>query len=99
MKKRNICHKGKRKMETNSNITAKMDELVSEAIWICKEYDRVGVPLFQRKMSLDYHTAEKVFQELEKIELISNAEDEFDGEDSVRIGNINKEKLAELLKN
>jgi hypothetical protein len=76
-----------------------MDELISEAIWICKDYDTVSSALFQRSLSLDYEIADKIFLELEKIGLITNVVIDDDSENPNRIGFVNIEKLEELTTN
>ena len=76
-----------------------IDKLIGDAIWICRKYEKASPPLLQRTLCIDYYTAEKVFSELEKMEVIVHAIDEFDGEEFVRIGEVNKEKLEEFSKN
>lgn len=103
MKTKTMLLKEIKKKAMSSRIK-NLDGLINDAIWLCKEYERVAPPLFQRFLGLDYDTAEIIFRELEKTGLVVDVEEQFDEDgldegESIPIGNINKEKLAELLKN
>lgn len=76
------------------------DELISNAIYICKGHDKVSPGIFQRMLSLDFDTGLKVFKELVSLGIISEYWiDEFDEDEENFIGKIDKEKLKEYLTN
>lgn len=78
----------------------KFDELVSNAIFLCKDSDKVSPAMLQRTLSTDFYTGLKVFKELVKIGVVSDYwKDEFDDEDENLIGKVDKKKLKEFLTN
>jgi hypothetical protein len=77
-----------------------LDELISNAIIVCKEYEEVSPAMFQRTLMIDFYTGIKVFMELVKIGAISDYwKDEFDDEEENLIGKVDKIKLKEFLAN
>lgn len=76
------------------------DELIGDAIHICKDHDKASPAMFQRMLSLDFNTALKVFKELVTLGIVPEYEpDEFDEDGDNFIGKIDKEKLKEFLTN
>ncbi len=83
------------------NSKSVLDELVNNAIYLCKkgDYDRVSPYLFQRQLMIDLDTAIRLFEELKKIKLVTNVEYTNEEGDENWIGYIDKEKLKELIVN
>ena len=70
------------------------EELVEEAISLCSEYERVSPYLFQRTLGIDLTTAENVFIELKKLEIITNVRRQEDDINAF-IADVDKKKIQE----
>ncbi len=74
------------------------DSLVSDAIYLCKDREVVSPYLFQRLLPIDLETAERIFDELQKLGLLVNVRPQEDDQEAI-IADVNKEKLRELQTN
>jgi len=71
---------------------------VNDAIFICKGCNTLSPYYFQRVLTIDLDTAQRIFDELEDVGLLVNTRhNEYD--DEAIIADVNLEKLQELQTN
>lgn len=76
------------------------DDLVTEAIYVCKDSEKASPAMLARTLAVDFKTGLKVFNELVDLKIIPEFEpDEFDEDGENLIGTIDKQKLKEFTAN
>lgn len=81
-------------------MTKALDELVDNAIHICKKYEEVSPALFQRTLMTDFNTGKKVFEELIKLGVVYDIrENILDDDIENPLGTVDKAKLKEFFVN
>lgn len=81
-------------------VNKSLDELVSNAIYLCKDHEEVSPAMFQRTLSVDFITGKKVFEELHKLGIICEVKvNILDDDEENPLGTIDKTKLKEFLLN
>jgi hypothetical protein len=81
-----------------SSITKEeFNRLVNDAIHLCKTEVSASPPFLQRILMIDWDTAFLVFDELAKAEIIVNVRKEEIYEEVNYIGEINHDKLLDIL--
>ncbi len=73
------------------------DPLLNEALFLCKEYEKVSRSLFQRRLAIDYLRATKIFSQLRRLNIISH--EQFDNSQfgEVHVGIVDKKALEKTL--
>ena len=77
-----------------------IDDLISDAIFLCKDHEEVSPAMFQRTLMTDFNIGKKVFEELVKLKIVYDVrENILDDDVENPLGTVDKVKLKEFLAN
>lgn len=80
----------------------RLNDLIYGAIELCKKNYKVSPDLFKKALNINYPDAEEVFYKLMDMGIIGEErfeEDEFDEEEEIHVGIVDKQKLKDFSKN